>query len=127
MSLPPAEKKGEPTVPIRVLPGKDSRPTVSLAQLLTDRDKSVSKVEDRTEKSSDELTFISKGLPPILTKVVKKIEKGEYVNFADLLPKKPGTDNQPYSDLAKDGIIMVTDRITASKESKRFFRTLPHG
>ena len=105
----PAGKKGEPTVPIRVLPGKDSGPTVSLAQLLTDRDKSVSKVGDPTEKSSDELTFISEGLPLILTKVVKKIENGEYVDFADLLPKKPGIDDQPYSDLAKDGIIIVTE------------------
>ena len=109
MSLPPAGKKDESTVPIRVLPGKDTGPTVSLAQLLTDRDKSVSKVGDPTEKSSDELTFISEGLPPILTKVVKKIEKGEYVDFADLLPKKPGIDDQPYSDLAKDGIIVVTE------------------
>ena len=70
----PCREKGEPTVPIWVLSEKDSGPTVSLAQLLTDRD---TKVKDLTEKSSHELTFISEGIPPILTKVVKKIEKGE--------------------------------------------------
>ena len=100
-----AGKKGEPTVPIQVLLEKNSGRTVSLAQLLTDRDKSVSKVEDHTEKSSDELTFISEGLLPILTKVV---EKGEYMDFANLQPKEPGIDGQPYSDLAKNSIIVVT-------------------
>ena len=41
--------------------------------------------------------------------MVKKIKKGEYVDFADLQPEKPGIDDQPYSDLAKDGIIVVTE------------------
>ena len=54
----------------------------------------------------------------IVILVVKKIKKGEYVDFVDLQPKKPGIDDQPYSDLAKDGIIVVTES-RHLKESKK--------
>ena len=33
------------------------------------------------DKGSDELTFICDGFPPIPTKIVKKIEQGEYVDL----------------------------------------------
>lgn len=57
----------------------------------------------------DDLTFINEGFPPIPTKVVKRIERGEYVDFGELLPKNPGSDEPSFADLAKEGIIVVTD------------------
>ena len=38
---------------------------------------------------SNELVFIADGLPPILKKIVVKIVNGEYVDLAELLPRKP--------------------------------------
>ena len=40
---------------------------------------------------------------------MKKIEKGEYVDFADLIPKKPGSEEPSFVELVKEGIIVVTD------------------
>ena len=45
---------------------------------------------------------------PNPTKVVQKIEKGEYVDFTDLLPKKPSTEEPTISELAEEGIVVVT-------------------
>ena len=70
-----------------------------------------------TEKS-DELTFISEGLPPIATKVVAKIEKGEYVDFTELLPKKPSMDDPSISELADEGIIVVTQARQVRSQKK---------
>ena len=102
-----AEKDSE-TVPIGVIPGskkKDSAP-VTLSDRLADEGLVPS---GSKEKSADELTFINEGFPPIATKIVRKIEKGEYVDFVDLLPKKPGTEEPSYAELAKEGIIVVTE------------------
>ena len=82
-----------------------------LARILADKERAkqdTAKMNDM-DKGSDELTFICEGFPPIPTKIVKKIEQGEYVDFVDLLPRKPGAEEQSYSELAKEGIIVVTE------------------
>ena len=95
-------------MPVRVLPGgKGKDQTVKLSTLLaTGGDSTIPKGADL---SAEELTFVTEGLPPISSKVVKKIERGEFVDFAELLPKKPGVEEQSYSELAKEGIIVVTE------------------
>lgn len=95
-------------MPIRTLPGKkDGDSTVDLTTLLAaGGDLGTPKGVD---PAPEELMFITEGLPPIPSKVVKKVEKGEFVDFADLLPKKPGVDEPSYSELAKEGIIVVTE------------------
>ena len=91
------------SVPIKVLPSlKTGETSVTLSRLQT---KAQWKWEGRPP---DELTFITDGLPPIPTKVVQKIEKGEYVDFTDLLPKKPSTEEPTISELAEEGIVVVT-------------------
>ena len=98
-------------MPIRTLPGAgNSHDTVDLTTLLASKEGSKPpKVTDTTVTSPEELVFITEGLPPVPTKVVKKIEKGEFVDFVDLLPKKPGLEEPSYADLAKEGIIVVTE------------------
>ena len=52
--------------------------------------------------------FISEGFPPLTSKVVQKIEKGKFVDFGELLPKKPELEENPLSQLAENGIIVLT-------------------
>ena len=95
-------------VPIKVLPSlKTGETSVTLSRLLADKGP-VKTGGEAPERPPDELTFITDGLPPIPTKVVQKIEKGEYVDFTDLLPKKPSTEEPTISELAEEGIVVVT-------------------
>uniref|UniRef100_A0A1X7V4R4 C3H1-type domain-containing protein n=1 Tax=Amphimedon queenslandica TaxID=400682 RepID=A0A1X7V4R4_AMPQE len=59
-------------------------------------------------KGPEELLFISEDIPPIPSKVVQKIEKGEYVDLVDLLLKKSGWEEPSISELSQEGIIVVT-------------------
>lgn len=49
--------------------------------------------------------FRKRGIP---TKTVQKIEKGEYVDFRDLLTNNPSMDESPLTELAENGVIVVT-------------------
>ena len=87
---------GLPT--IKLIPGHT--PKASLSEIVADKklgNKLPAPLKGgvHTEKS-DELTFISEGLQPIATMVVAKIEKGEYVDFTELLPKKLVWMTPPY-------------------------------
>ena len=49
--------------------------------------------------------FIGEGLPPITAKAVEKIERGDYVDFRDLLPSPEDTT---LTDLEEQGIVVVS-------------------
>ena len=106
-----ADKLGPP---IRVLPGLETAggappPSVSLSMLLADKEsKEPPKVAKEATEKSSELMFINEGIPPIPRKVVQKIEKGDFVDLSDLLPKMPNMEEPSIAELAKDGIVVVT-------------------
>ena len=82
--------------------------------------------EDTTaSKGSDELVFIGEGFPPLTAKVVQKIEKGEYVDFTDLLPKRPMLEENPLTELAENGIVVLTHskQVKAQKKPIRDIAT----
>ena len=91
-------------VPIKVLPA--SKEGTSLSTILADKEgtldatieeTSTPKMDTGLPKGADELMFISEGFPPLTSKVVQKIEKGEFVDFGELLPKKPELEESPLS------------------------------
>ena len=50
--------------------------------------------------------------------MVAKIEKIEYVDFTELLPKKPSMDDPSISELADKGIIVVMQVRSQKSPSK---------
>ena len=98
-------------MPIKVLPGaRKSKSAVTLSELLANEGKTdATKKETVPGKAPEDLTFINEGFPPIAAKIVKKIERGEYIDLIDLLPSKPGMEEPSYAELAKEGIIVVTE------------------
>ena len=59
-----------------------------------------------SSKDSNSLVFVGEGLPPLPAKLVQSIEKGDFVNLADLLPKNPGQEDSLYTELS-DNISQV--------------------
>lgn len=104
----PLAGKGE-TEPIRVLRGAKTNTVVG--QQLWAR----SWQQEVTPAHPEESRAYTRGPGlyhrgfPTGSKVVKKIEKGEFIGFTDLLPKKLGGEEQSYIELAKEGIIVVTE------------------
>ena len=101
--------------PIRVLPvGSGDR--VSVETLLSDKVSDGASDKADTVKSPSpkrasldaDLVFINEGLPPLPAKIVLKIEKGDYVDFRDLLPQKPSMDDSALTELEEQGIVVVT-------------------
>uniref|UniRef100_A0A1X7VFH4 Uncharacterized protein n=1 Tax=Amphimedon queenslandica TaxID=400682 RepID=A0A1X7VFH4_AMPQE len=71
------------------------------------------------EKGPEELSFISEGLPPIPSKVVQKIEKGEYVKFVDILLRKSGWEEPSISEFVQEEIIVVIQSKHLNCQKKR--------
>lgn len=108
--------KGPP--PIRVLP-KDKTP-VPLAKLLATewgggKQGSSSQNDGKEERAKEGLIFISEGLPPLPAKIVWAVEKGDYVDFVELLPKKPSMEDQPITELAENVILVTQVKQMAKK------------
>ena len=57
--------------------------------------------------------------------MVQKIEKGEYVDFTDLLPKRPMLEENPLTELAENGIVVLTHskQVKAQKKPIRDIAT----
>ena len=68
------------------------------------------------EGSENGLVFIGEGLPPPLpAKTVQAIEKGEFINLADLLPKNPGQEEPTYTELSESVVIVSQAKQMAKK------------
>ena len=68
------------------------------------------------------LVFITDGLPPIPKKIVAKILNGEYVDLAELLPRKPLWRIMPSLKLLKE---WSYQRKPNRKVSKRVIQDIP--
>ena len=88
---------------------------MSLFELLADKpllagtsgdEKSSPKEEERTT-SKDDLILVGEGLPPISSKIVQSIERGDFIDLAQLLPKTPNWDDEVYTEVA-DQVILIS-------------------
>ena len=57
--------------------------------------------EAGTKESHDSMFFIGAGLPPVPRKLVDRIQTGEFVDMAELLPDHTGVSASPQFDLKK--------------------------
>ena len=96
---------------IRVLPPTAVEGSVTLTDIMKDNT-SASGGKDivpAIETAQDsELVFINEGLPPIPSKTRLKIEKGDYVDFRELLPQKPSVDDSALTEWEENGIVVLT-------------------
>ncbi len=112
--MPTGDSDLEP--PVRLLP---SRPTevVTLSDIMTDSTNVPAKTPER-EKSKDSLVYICDGIPPLPAKVVQAIERGEFIDFASLLPKTTASwDEDPFTEIADRVIVFTQGKSVPKKKS----------
>lgn len=86
---------------------------MSLKEILEDKSKGVASQEKDVRENG--LTFVGEGLPPLPVKTVLAIEKGEFVNLAELLPKNPGHEEPIYTELSENVVIVSQAKQMAKK------------
>lgn len=101
--------KGSADLPIRVLPSEKER-SVSLSDLTEGLNLSLDVVGSKGCSQEAELSLINEGFPPIPTKVVQKIEKGDYVDLKELLPQKPVVEDSPLMELLNGVVVLASPK-----------------
>lgn len=105
-------------LPIHTLPPLSG--SVSLASVLADRGRDPAlppELGPGKEKPKEGLIFVGEGLPPIPSKIVLAIEKGEFVDFSDLLPKAPVLEEQAFTEISENVIVVTQAKNVKKKRS----------
>ena len=114
-------------MPIRDLPGsKKTGRTVTLSTILAaGGNPDPNRSGESSDLSPENLIFLTES-PTYLKQGSEEIEKDEFIDLADLLLKKQGVEEQSYTKLAKEKIIMVTE-LRHPKSQKSYTRHIDMG
>ena len=80
---------------------------MSLSELLEDKLLLATSTSEDEPSSKEDPVLVGEGLPPITPKVVQARERGDFVDLAHLLPKTPNWDDEVYTDVA-DQVILIS-------------------
>ena len=106
-------------LPVQVLPPLPK--PVPLAGLLGDKARSGHPKESpkggetSAKGEKDDLVFLYEGLLPIRQKWVMAIEKGEFIDLAELLPKDPSWEEEAFTEVLDNIIVIAKNKPTKKK------------
>lgn len=89
---------------MRVLP-PTSPGVVTLSEIVAER--MVHPVGEDSHTSKEGLVYICEGIPPLPTRIVASIEKGDFIELSELLPKSPAWEDDSYTEVA-DKVILIS-------------------
>lgn len=111
----PPSKDGDSDPPaVCVIPSLP-KDTVTLADIV--KDSSLKTAADPKEKAKDTLVYICDGIPPLPTKVVQSIEKGEFVDFTSLLPRSASWEEDPFMEITEKVVVFTQGKAVPKKKS----------
>ena len=88
---------------------------VSLTQILADKS-NVPLGKNATPIKEKGLVYVAEGLPPLPAKIVEIIEKGEFIDFVELLPKHPILEDQSVTELSENIVVISHSRQLTKKK-----------
>ena len=68
--------------------------------------------EGAAKGEKDNLVFLCEGLPPIRQRWVTAIEKGEFIDLEELLPKNPSWEEEAFTEVLDNIIVIAKNKPT---------------
>ena len=104
---------------VRELALGSTKVVVTLSDILKDTAATVPpkpSTAEAKEKTKEGLIYICEGIPPLQAKLVQAIEKGEFVEFANLLPRSASWEEDPFAEVTDKIVVLTQGKAIPKKE-----------